>query len=661
MATRGEIELASPMSGSYYGKISVSWVANQNIDGNYSDINYTIVYTTSNSRNSSTPFGNVTVQINNETVYSIIGNNVFYTHGYVIDRGVVTVHHNVDGTASLSVSASAKLQGRTSSASDTWAIDTIPRGSVPTINSQSASVESVTIGDAITIYTNKKANYTHKVSATFGTKTVVISQNCVDSVTWNDFTVAGFASQIPNAVSGTLKITVETMNGNTRIGTATASVVANLPSSVVPTCSATIANSDDTFEGYVQNLSAVQVTPTANGVYGSTLKSVTISVTDMTTSIVSGSNLSLINAGSYTHTSEVFKKTGVKVISVVAVDSRNRSTTWATSITVSAYQVPTANVSASRGTGTSVNDFIADDTGNKALITVSGSVSNIAGNTLTPELEYRVAPTGITPTVWNSIPISVESGSLTLDTSAIISTDDDKSYEIRLTITDASGTSTKSSMTLSNGYATLDFYAGGNGIAFGKTANRPGFDCAMLTRMLKGVTFTSDASGYGGWTDWCYNSSGDHFPLGHAYADINGFHIKHLNFGDGYLEGTWKSEFPIETLSDMRTKKEITPIDEEIIKAIGEVPFRQFRMSTPGGNDNDLMVGIIAQDLHEALQRHGIDYRLKMLGTMRPYFDGENDYYCVDYTNFLIVRLLYDELKIEEFEKRLAALEEKLK
>lgn len=82
-----------------------------------------------------------------------------------------------------------------------------------------------------------------------------------------------YAGQIPNATSGTLTFTVDTMNGSTKIGTKTVSVTAYLPASVVPTCNiASLSNTNNTFGCYAKLLSGVKVKPTASGVYGSSIK-----------------------------------------------------------------------------------------------------------------------------------------------------------------------------------------------------------------------------------------------------------------------------------------------------------------------------------------------------------------------------------------------------
>ena len=207
-------------------------------------------------------------------------------------------------------------------------------------------------------------------------------------------------------------------------------------------------------------------------------------------------------------------------------------------------------------------------------------------------------------------------------------------------------------MTLSNGFATMDYKAGGDGIAFGKTANRSGFDCAMLMRIFKGVNLMNENTpgGYG-WSDWYYNNNGTQGKRGRIYANSDGIHIKAEN-GKGFLDGTWSG-----SLSDRRMKRDIEPIVQNIIDAVGEVPFKQFRMSAPDYDHEVLYVGILAQDLQRSFQKHGVADKLLMLDTRKLNPDDEDEYYCIEYTHFLIVRLLYGEMKLQAYDERLKNIE----
>lgn len=617
-----------------------SWTATQNVGANTSTISYKVEAAGGNS--GWYMCGPCKIVVAGKTVYNNTGRWKQYKG--VLHSGTVTVTHNNNGTASFSASISSAIYyyaDGTGDGSKTWSLNTIHRASQPSVNTWPDTVSSVNIGDSIVIHMNKKANFTHKVTATFGNKTEVVTNSCVDNVTWNGFTLAKYAGQIPNATSGTLTFTVDTMNGSTKIGTKTVSVTANLPTNVVPSCSiASLTNTNNTFGCYAKLLSGVKVKPTASGAYGSTIKTLKISVTDMNDKTASSGT---------EYTFDPFQKVGSKRVTVSTTDSRGRSATTSMSVTVVDYSLPTARISASRGTGSTTSDFKSDDTGDHAKIVSSGSVGSISGNTITPVLQYRIAG----QSAWTNLAISASS--LSLSDTRVIAVSDTQAYDIRLTIRDKAGKEAVATMTLSNGFATMDYKAGGDGIAFGKTANRAGIDCAMLMRILKGVQLMNETtSGGHGWADWYYNNNGTQQKHGSIYAAADGVHVK-AQTGKGFLDGTWSG-----SLSDRRMKRDIEPIARNIIQAVGEVRFVQFRMSAPDYDHEELCVGILAQDLRNAFARHGVEDKLLMLGTRKLNPDDEDEYYCIEYTHFLLVRLLYDELQMQDFNDRIEKLEKKL-
>lgn len=617
-----------------------SWTATQNVGANTSTISYKVEAAGGNA--GWYMCGPCKVVVAGKTVYNNTGRWKQYKG--TLHSGTITVRHNNNGTASFSASISSAIYyyaDGTGNGSKIWSLNTIPRASQPSVNTWPDTVSSVNIGDSITIHMNKKASFTHKVTATFGNKTEVVTNSCVDNVVWNGFTLAKFAGQIPNATSGTLTFTVDTMNGSKKIGTKTVSVTANLPSTVVPSCSiSSLTNTNNSFGCYAKLLSGVKVKPTATGVYGSTIRTLKISVTDMNDKTASSGT---------EYTFDPFQKIGSKKITVSATDSRGRSAITSMSITVVDYSFPTARISASRGTGSTTNNFVADDTGDHAKISSIGSVSGISGNTITPILQYKVA----SQTAWTNIPVSASSTSF--NDTRIISVSDTQAYDIRLIVRDKAGREAIATMTLSNGFATMDYKAGGDGIAFGKTANRAGIDCAMLIRILKGMQLMNETTSGGyGFADWYYNNNGSQQKNGTIYAASDGIHVKALN-GRGFLDGTWSG-----SLSDRRMKRDIEPIAQNIIQAVGEVRFVQFRMSAPDYSHEELYVGILAQDLQNAFARHGVEDKLLMLGTRKLNPDDENEYYCIEYTHFLLVRLLYDELQMQDFNDRIETLEKKL-
>lgn len=615
--------------------VTLSWTATQDIANNKSTIKWTL-------KGSGSYSGWVRVS---EVRIKIDGSQVFYRdsshhtdayNGTQICSGSKTLNHNADGSKSFSISVEAGIYewAINKSKSKTFSLNVIPRAS-------SISCGTLTMGSAGTISVSRAStSFTHTITYLYGTKSgTICTKSSSTSVSWTP--PLDLAHMVPNATSGVGTLYCDTYNGNTKIGSKSISFTCNVPASVKPSCSiSSLTNTNSTFGCYAKLLSGVKVKPSASGIYSSTISSLKISVTGMSDKTASSGT---------EYTFDPFTSTGEKTITVTAKDSRGRTNSATMKVTVSDYSLPTAKISASRGTGSTTSNFIADDTGDHAKIVSNGSVSSISGNTITPVLQYRIAG----QSAWTNLAISASSSSLS-DT-RVIAVSDTQAYDIRLTIRDKAGKEAVATMTLSNGFATMDYKAGGDGIAFGKTANRAGIDCAMLMRILKGVQLMNETTSGGyGWADWYYNNNGTQQKHGSIYAAADGVHVK-AQTGKGFLDGTWSG-----SLSDRRMKRDIEPIARNIIQAVGEVRFVQFRMSAPGYDHEELCVGILAQDLRNAFARHGVEDKLLMLGTRKLNPDDENEYYCIEYTHFLLVRLLYDELQMQDFNDRIEKLEKKL-
>lgn len=615
--------------------VTLSWTATQDIANNKSTIKWTL-------KGSGSYSGWVRVS---EVRIKIDGSQVFYRdsshhtdayNGTQICSGSKTLNHNADGSKSFSISVEAGIYewAINKSKSKTFSLNVIPRAS-------SISCGTLTMGSAGTISVSRvSTSFTHTITYLYGTKSgTICTKSSSTSVSWTP--PLDLAHMVPNATSGVGTLYCDTYNGNTKIGSKSISFTCNVPASVKPSCSiSSLTNTNSTFGCYAKLLSGVKVKPSASGSYSSTISSLKISVTGMSDKTASSGT---------EYTFDPFTSTGEKTITVTAKDSRGRTNSATMKVTVSDYSLPTAKISASRGTGSTTSNFIADDTGDHAKIVSNGSVSSISGNTITPVLQYRIAG----QSAWTNLAISASS--LNMSDTRVIAVSDTQAYDIRLTIRDKAGKEAVATMTLSNGFATMDYKAGGDGIAFGKTANRAGIDCAMLMRILKGVQLMNETTSGGyGWADWYYNNNGTQQKNGSIYAASDGVHVK-AQTGKGFLDGTWSG-----SLSDRRMKRDIEPIARNIIQAVGEVRFVQFRMSAPDYDHEELCVGILAQDLRNAFARHGVEDKLLMLGTRKLNPDDENEYYCIEYTHFLLVRLLYDELQMQDFNDRIEKLEKKL-
>lgn len=127
----------------------------------------------------------------------------------------------------------------------------------------------------------------------------------------------------------------------------------------------------------------------------------------------------------------------------------------------------------------------------------------------------------------------------------------------------------------------------------------------------------------------------------------------HINFYEnGSYVGYIASEY-----SDERLKENIKPLSDDYINAIGNVILKQFNLKN---NPNNLRFGIIAQDLEKQLEEAGLTDSLEMLFKFKYKVDDTDEYYGVNYTEFLVARIAYDEKRIASLEERISALEKRL-
>lgn len=111
------------------------------------------------------------------------------------------------------------------------------------------------------------------------------------------------------------------------------------------------------------------------------------------------------------------------------------------------------------------------------------------------------------------------------------------------------------------------------------------------------------------------------------------------------------------TSSDRRLKKDITQIKNAYIEAIGKVDLVQYRLNRPGYHDNNIHFGAIAQDIIREFDNKGMPSdNLKMIFKDRIQINNSTLYYGMDYEQFLILRLAYNEKIIKQMQNEIAEL-----
>lgn len=452
-------------SGNY--KLRVDWSATQSVANNTSKITAAMYLVQASS------WGlNIASRSDNKTTINGTGHTwtspaINNSGGKTTKLGTVTsgnITHNADGTKSVTIKAvfeiGATISGTyydTIEASQTVTLNTIPRATTPKLSATSA-----TMGDKITVSMPRaSSSFTHDLAYKYaGSSWVSITTGAGTSYSW---TVPDLASQIPSATSGTVTLRCVTKNGSTTVGTKTVTLTAKVPASVVPTISAVTlteatAGIAAQFGAFVQSKSKVKATITAAGAKGSTIKSYSSTLQGRT-------------YGGASWTSQALTSSGTLSVVTKVTDSRGRTASKTTTLSVVAYSPPKV----SRFTVHREGADGPQEDGVLMGLAWAYTVASVGGkNTASMRVEYKRT----TATAWESEPLvtstsTAAAGSQVLE-SPTFSTD--YQYDVRLTLSDWFGASTTYTAVLPSGRVIMDIRADGLGLAFGKTSERAGVE-----------------------------------------------------------------------------------------------------------------------------------------------------------------------------------------
>lgn len=426
----------------------------QSIANNTSNITVSVIaYWTSGSWNGTAKPGTLSIDGTSYDFSSSFNTGHSTTGNQTIFTKTVDVSHSKDGTKTVACSASfiTGVSSGTVYTSASKTLTTIPRKS-------SLTVSNGTLGTELTLTINRHSStFSHRIRYSCGTESEYLTTDAIDgtSVTWTP--PISLAAQNTSSTAVSIAFTLYTYDENgVELGTDTAAITCAIPSSVVPTVS--IAASDAsgylaTYDGYLQNLSKISVTITAAGVYGSTIKAYNTSADGKTYTTSS-------------FTTDPISGSGELTITATVSDTRGRTATASTTITVIAYSAPKITAidiyrSGASGTATS----------NGAYLTVkfSGSVTSInSKNTAKYVVQYKKA----NDTSYTSEELADYANAYSvIDGMYTFAADTSSTYDIILTATDAFNSAQRSG---SGGTVSklFSFLAKGLGIAFGKVAEK---------------------------------------------------------------------------------------------------------------------------------------------------------------------------------------------
>lgn len=366
---------------------------------------------------------------------------------YELKRMNVNIAHNADGTGAFNIgfglNTSFLLSG---SSSGGTTLPTIPRATTPTLTYADPQKY---LGTVLTINTPRASSaFTHTVKYEFGSLSGTIATGVATSTSWTLPLV--LANQIPNSVTGTGKIIVDTYNGSTKIGTKTVNFNIQIADNMVPSFTSITASRVDngvpsSFGVYVEAISKVKLTINgAVGSYGSTIKAYSISGGGVTTD-------------KSTDTLGPFNTFGAVVFTATITDSRGRKASKTVSITIYEYKKPSLTLLVERcnsaGVKTTAGTYIA--------IVPTFSISSVNGKNAVKSKRFEVVGTSYVNTVaLSGSRIVLGAGTIALA----------KTYEVKGTITDNLDNPTSITASVDVADAIWNVKQNGKGMAIGSYA-----------------------------------------------------------------------------------------------------------------------------------------------------------------------------------------------
>lgn len=330
-----------------------------------------------------------------------------------------------------------------------------------------SSTKDIYFGDACSItWTPASNSFTYKLQFSMGNykyTTNVLRPNTTSAYTYNSLVIPeSEAVNIPDSEYGMVAVSLIQYSdsaGTTAVGaSSTKSFRITLKDSVIPkinTCTATIDNSDNSvvkqwgvaLSGYTK----VKVSATASGVYGSTIKSFSIT----------GDYKATINSNTLNYTGKAITKSGNRTFIVRCTDSRGRVSEQVITdpILFLPYTLP-------KVTKLSLNKEDYGDqnlTNDRMIATATWTFDSVdEHNSATGKIYYKIS----TAEDWTAHTGALQNG--TPFTLSDLKLSDEVSYNFKVVVTDALGSTSSKDSFSSTTRVLMDFQAGGMGLGIGK-------------------------------------------------------------------------------------------------------------------------------------------------------------------------------------------------
>ena len=399
----------------------------------------------------------VKMEYTNTASTGIMMSKSYNTVGGSVSKYSVTVNHQEDGSGPISVYVNLSVYINSNSMgaggikqTEAFALPLIPRVSTLT-------AAGVALGQEMTItITRAAAGFTDTVTWSCGSQSgTIAAMTALTQLKW--VPPVSLASQAPEATQVAVVLTVTSFLNGSQVGSKSIMVQCAIPESVVPTLSVTVADRmghTDKFGSYVQNQSQARVVTQAAGVYGSAIRSITAKCGALS---ASGADVSF-----------ALGQSGSVPITVTVTDSRGRSASFWTSITVLPYRLPQVTIREAyrcNETGQQQPD------GQWLRVVFDGSVTALAGNGAT----YRGICSVHNGDTTRTVLLADYTGQQTVTGGSFLLTAGiDTAYDCRVSVQDDFHTVTSVDMLVGVAFALMDFCRDTRAVGIGMRAKNAG-------------------------------------------------------------------------------------------------------------------------------------------------------------------------------------------
>lgn len=391
-----------------------------------------------------------------------------------------TVSKKTTGTTSLSVRLYATTRDTTYNFS--LAID--PAASVL------GSISNFTIGNAINIpITKYSSGFTDSLTISVAGTTIKTINNISNGydVSFSSTELTNIYKKIPSSTTATFTFKLTTKSGSTTVGTSTKTATGTIPSSVKPSISSvSISEAGSIPSGwgiYVKNKTKLKFVVSASAGSGSSISSVKTT----------------INGATYTGTTittNTINASGNLTATITVTDKRNRTASTTKTVSIVDYAVPyVTSLNAFRCN----SDGTANDKGTYMKIKLVGGVTSLNGkNTYAYKIQYKKSTESTYQT------INITNQDTTIDYTTIISAESASSYNVQAVLADYFTSIIISTQPVSSVFRTINFKAGGRGVAFGKIAEKDNTVDFGMSLYCNDNTNGTQISRIGTNTSWIY-------------------------------------------------------------------------------------------------------------------------------------------------------------